>query len=280
MTSTTRNHPLLPAPAEFRFLDLPADIRLMVYEYLPTCLTHNQIIIQTHDSSESRDTKVKLVAIWYPTTIRLVCKLIRKEATSIIARTKAKRDSSPRSVAATNLSRLSPKIIVPLGDLEVIAHKGGPLQAALECLAWSLEARKTGSSCVTAGPECSSSGPDSLMIANWARQAGWRLARMQPGTRTIDIAFDVVPVLSGRRSQDAPSLLRFEKDVEKLFRAQPSNARFRAWLTPLGFAGIAERQYNSSRRFIASSAKSDHLVQHNDLEWEEWVKTWVSQDWM
>ncbi|KAI4702782.1 hypothetical protein J4E89_010119 [Alternaria sp. Ai002NY15] len=131
---------------DFRFLDLPADIRLMIYEFLPTYLTHNEITIEKDNESgrlKMKTTKVKLVNIWYPTTVRLISKIIREEATPIIARTAAKRNSTLVADDSSKVSRSGPKLIVSCGDLEVIARKQGPLEAASEFLTWFLEARRT-----------------------------------------------------------------------------------------------------------------------------------------
>ncbi|KAI4618811.1 hypothetical protein J4E80_005415 [Alternaria sp. BMP 0032] len=139
------SHPSAPTSMDFRFLDLPAEIRLMIYELLPVCIAHNEITIETDNESERlwmKNTKVKLVSIWYPTTVRLVSSIIREEATTIIARTAKNRNSIRVAGDALKLSKLSPKIIVPCGDLEAIAQKGGPLQAALEYLAIYLRHRK------------------------------------------------------------------------------------------------------------------------------------------
>ena len=262
---------------DFRFLDLPAEIRLMVYELLPTCIAHNEITIETDNESERlwmKNTKVKLVNIWYPTTVRLVSRIIREEATPIIARTAEKRNSTRVAGEASKMSQLSPKMIVPCGDLEAIAQKGGPLQAALEYQAWFLNARKTGSTCVIARPGCSALGPDSSIITDWARQAGWCLSQMRPGTRAIDIALDAAcePLLHWlQRTQDVASLLRFEEDAKELWRAQPCDVQFRVCLVPPGFA-------SNSRRWFSSRGPSGYLVEHVGLEYEEWIEAWVPQD--
>ena len=272
------SHPSASTPMDFRFLDLPAEIRLMVYELLPTCIAHNEITIETDNESERlwmKNTKVKLVNIWYPTTVRLVSRIIREEATTTIARASEKNNSTRAAGDATKMSQLSPKIIVPCGDLEAIAQKGGPLQAALEYLAWFLNARKTGSTCVTARPECSALGPDSSITIDWARQAGWCLSQMRPGTRAIYIALDAAcePLLHLlQRTQDVASLLRFEKDAEELWCAQPCDVQFRVCLVPPGFAS------KHSRRWFSSRGPPGYLVEHVDVRYGEWIKTWIPRD--
>jgi hypothetical protein len=103
--------------------------------------------------------------------------------TSLIVATSsrnAKRCASP--------AHLSPKIIVPLDGLDVIGHEDGPIDAVFRYLAWSLEARETGSSSFTSVPEGPSvDGLDISILENWARQAGWRMGMMAPEDRTIDM---------------------------------------------------------------------------------------------
>ena len=274
------SHSLPPAPMDFRFLDPPADIRLMVYELLPTCRTHNKITIETDDGSglpKMKITRVKLINIWYPTAVRLISKIIREEATPIIARTTAKRNSTLVADDSSKVSRSGPKLILLCGDLEVIAHQGGPLETVLGFLNWFLDARKTGSSCVTSRPKRSVSDPNSSAITKWARQAGWHLSQMRPGARAIDIAIDAEHVLSMGRRKTVTSLLRFEDAAEGHYLAQRRDIRFRMCTAPLVFAAHSVSRYVPLRG-PATGGRLGYFVEHFDLEWEKWVEAWVPQD--
>lgn len=67
---------------KFRFLDLPKEIRLMVYELLPNTITHRR----SEFIYQEKNHGVTLVAIWRPTVVSCTCRMIHDEASTIVKR--------------------------------------------------------------------------------------------------------------------------------------------------------------------------------------------------
>ncbi|KAI4649884.1 uncharacterized protein J4E79_009730 [Alternaria viburni] len=69
----------MTAPNPFRFLDLPKEIRLIVYERLPRQIKHHHVI----NPFQSEDRFV-LITRCLPVAILSTCKFINSEATNIV----------------------------------------------------------------------------------------------------------------------------------------------------------------------------------------------------
>lgn len=80
----------------FRFLDLPKELRIMVYEYLPRIVRHHELCIYSRDCKEQPRQKLTLVINSVPLAILAVCRQIKSEAETIAQRI-AKDFISPRT---------------------------------------------------------------------------------------------------------------------------------------------------------------------------------------
>ncbi|KAF2870092.1 hypothetical protein BDV95DRAFT_595655 [Massariosphaeria phaeospora] len=103
----------LAAPKVFRFLDLPSEIRLMIYERLPVVTRHVRIDTDHRDGPDLPVSAYILVIRSVPTSILRTCHQIYAEASEIIT-------SKIKEIFAT-----PPKIIIEAFRLdEVIGYAG------------------------------------------------------------------------------------------------------------------------------------------------------------
>jgi hypothetical protein len=86
-------------PAPFRFLDLPAELRIMVYERLSPVTRHHSFSHPVADQDEERpkvrDSKVTLVVESVPTAILATCKLLHGEAKPYLKRIPERLQTEP-----------------------------------------------------------------------------------------------------------------------------------------------------------------------------------------
>jgi hypothetical protein len=71
----------------FRFMDLPAELRLMVYEFLPREIKHYAIRATPTKESDRGPPPVTFVKKAVPTSILAICKAVYTEANAIVQRT-------------------------------------------------------------------------------------------------------------------------------------------------------------------------------------------------
>ncbi|KAF2705113.1 hypothetical protein K504DRAFT_107493 [Pleomassaria siparia CBS 279.74] len=68
----------------FRFLDLPKEIRLMVYEHLPLLLKHHKVLLPFNSSADEPMCEITLIVRCLPMGILRTCRTIFKEANTIM----------------------------------------------------------------------------------------------------------------------------------------------------------------------------------------------------
>lgn len=114
----------------FRFLDLPAELRLMVYELLPNRTIRTRYV--KHSSDGTPESSFTIISYVPPTAILTTCKTVHNEAAAVIRKTTQQLlpggvIEQPPFVAGT-----APKIETEISALPILGAPKGIIKAALD----------------------------------------------------------------------------------------------------------------------------------------------------
>jgi hypothetical protein len=73
-------HPLAP----FRFLDLPKELRLLIYERLPRCIRWHEMCIRSRFDGKVPHQKLTVILRTVPVAMLSTCRQINREASAIV----------------------------------------------------------------------------------------------------------------------------------------------------------------------------------------------------
>lgn len=122
--------PYLPKQP-FRFLELPKEVRLIIYDFLPDHVVRTKYIKSIGDNQTSSFT---LISVQAPKAIRLTCRLINDETRAILAPAAEKRSLTSTLDGHDNwLYGPGPRIETDCHSLCSLAAKKGIIDAIAKC---------------------------------------------------------------------------------------------------------------------------------------------------
>jgi hypothetical protein len=164
------------AAPSFRLLDLPLELRLMIYEFFPVAHTDRNV-----------NSTLTLKVIWLPTTILRTCQSIKNESIAICRAITKRYDEKMQTSDDYKVLLYFPRMVVHI-DRYSFADVSGCLDVVPELLDFAL----TRNSEKLPPPQVTSYCKNTLYVLEWAGQANRFLDKVpRDDLSRVDLAIEV-----------------------------------------------------------------------------------------
>lgn len=256
------------AAQPFRLLDLPLELRLMIYEFLPVAHVNRKI-------SSAPTLKV----IWLPTTILRTCQSVKNEAASICRATTKRYDKQMSTNDNYEWLRYIPRIVVTI-DLARFPDVARCLDVVPEILDYAL----TWDSDKRPSPQITEYCENTGYALEWTRQANQSLNKAsQDKPRQIDLAVEIHANtradLDLYKSQcDRGLWMEYGQKMEAVFERNGRLCIDFLYALPQT-TDPRSPWVDIEKLFDEQSIKEDVFCTY-PMGHEEWKLLWVERDWL